>query len=49
MFVLFNADPFIVNELGPAIVFTQTLPKAVKVVALKAGDNDKVINKFVLP
>ena len=47
--VVFNADPLIVNELGPAVVFKQTLPKAVSAVALIVGVSDKVVNVCSLP
>ena len=49
MLVVFNADPFIVNELGPAVVFKQTLPNAASAVAFNVGVSDNVVKVCSLP
>ncbi|MBL0200051.1 MAG: hypothetical protein IPP81_07700 [Chitinophagaceae bacterium] len=36
--VALSVVPVMVNELGPAVVFTQTLPKAVNAVAVNVGE-----------
>ena len=38
MFVALSVVPVIVNEFGPAVVFIQTLPKAVSAVADRVGE-----------
>ena len=49
--VAVNAVPVMVNELGPATVLIQTLPKAVRAVADKVGDTapDGVTKAQVVP
>ena len=49
MFVLFKADPIIVNELGPAVVLIQTLPNAASAVAFNVGVNESVVKVCSLP
>ncbi len=49
MSALVSAEPLIVNEFGPAVVFRHTPQKAVNAVALNVGVNESVVNVCSAP